>query len=76
MRKPPGDELRRIIQSLNEHIETSRALGFDDTLRLLRIVRLDLHTKLYGITTAELHALSGTPQRAADRTSHRADAGA
>jgi hypothetical protein len=51
-------ELKRTIQSLDEHIKAIRALGFEDSARLLQIVRLDLQMKLHGISHEELRALS------------------
>ena len=50
-------QLKAIALSLDHHIATLRRLGCTDAVALLAIARLELQTKIHGITDEELKAV-------------------
>ncbi len=48
--------LRDIVSALDEHIKVLRSFGFDDTAKIFAIAKLDLITRLHGISDEELEA--------------------
>ena len=48
--------LRDIVSALDEHIRVLRSFGFDDTAKIFAIAKLDLMTRLHGISDEELEA--------------------
>jgi hypothetical protein len=49
--------LQVISSSLDSHIATLRSLGYADAAALLAIARLELQTKIHGISEDELRAV-------------------
>ena len=63
--------LRDIVSALDEHIKVLRSFGFDDTAKIFAIAKLDLITRLHGISDEELEAFcaaqgSSSPRAATD----------
>jgi hypothetical protein len=48
--------LQAIIEATNRHIKVLRSFGLDDTAKIFAIAKLDLQTKLHGISDEELEA--------------------
>jgi hypothetical protein len=62
--------LQDLVTALEAHIGTARAEGLEYTAALLAMARLDLQMTLYGITDAELRALSDAVAVRSARTSN------
>jgi hypothetical protein len=58
MRKGAAAHLNGIVRTLEHDIEVTAAYGLDGTVKLLRAARLDLLTRIHGISETELAALS------------------
>ena len=58
MNADTAKRLEEIVAVLDEHIAVLRDLGFSDSAMILRIAKLDLQTKIHGISEGELRALS------------------
>jgi hypothetical protein len=59
--------LRAIVSALDEHIKVLRSVGLDETAKIFAIAKLDLMTRLHGISDEELEAFcaaqgSGRPK--------------
>lgn len=57
MRKDVAEQLQAIVVTIGHHIEVLRRLGCNDAARILAIARLDLQTKIHGISEEELKAV-------------------
>jgi hypothetical protein len=53
-----SQRLHDLVTALEAHIGTARAEGLEFTAALLAMAKLDLQMTIYGITDAELRALS------------------
>jgi hypothetical protein len=65
--------LRDIVSALDEHIKVLRSFGFDDTAKIFAIAKLDLMTRLHGISDEELEAFcaaQGSGPKAATDDAH------
>ena len=58
MRKGAAAHLSGVVRTLEHDIEITAAYGLDGTVTLLRAARLDLLTRIHGISETELAALS------------------
>jgi hypothetical protein len=57
MTEDTAAQLQAISSNLDAHITTLRGLGCTDAASLLAIARLELQTKIHGISAAELKAV-------------------
>ena len=58
MTEDVADRLRAILAVTQDHIETLRSMGLLDTAKVLAVFKLELQTKLHGISDQELVAFS------------------
>jgi hypothetical protein len=65
--------LRDIVGALDEHIKVLRSFGFDDTAKIFAIAKLDLITRLHGISDEELEAFCAAQGSASPRAATDAD---
>ena len=56
MTEDMSERLQAIISAAENHISVLRTLGLEDTARIFAIAKLDLQTKLHGISDDELTA--------------------
>jgi hypothetical protein len=56
----PEDHLQRLIEDVDDLIERANHRGFAATVQLLYIVRLDLLTRINGVSTGEMRAFAET----------------
>ena len=66
--------LRDIVSALDEHIKVLRSFGFDDTAKIFAIAKLDLITRLHGISDEELEAFCAAQGSSSPRAATDADA--
>jgi len=59
------EQLQAIISAAENHIRVLRAFGLEDTARIFAIAKLDLQTRLYGISDDELEAFCEALESAA-----------
>jgi hypothetical protein len=58
--------LQAIVSAVENHIKVLRAFGFDETAGIFAMAKLDLQTKLHGISDHELDAFCEALESAAD----------
>jgi hypothetical protein len=56
MTEDMSEKLQAIVSAAENHIRVLRTLGFEDTAGMFAIAKLDLQTKLHGISDEELNA--------------------
>jgi hypothetical protein len=56
MTKETAARLQAIIDATDQHITELRSFGLHDTAEILAVAKLDLQTKLHGISDEELEA--------------------
>jgi hypothetical protein len=52
-----AEQLHSIVTALDAHMELLRGCGFEETVALLAMAKLDLQMKIYGISDEELREL-------------------
>ena len=65
MTEDMSEQLQAIISAAESHISVLRTLGFEDTAGIFAIAKLDLQTKLHGISADELRAFCEALEAAA-----------
>jgi hypothetical protein len=65
MTEDMSEKLQAIIRAVENHISELRTLGFEDIAGIFTIAKLDLQTKLHGISDEELTAFCGALEAAA-----------
>jgi hypothetical protein len=58
MTEDVADRLRAILAATQGHIESLRSMGLNETAKVAAVLRLELQTKLHGISDQELVAFS------------------
>ena len=56
MTKDKAARLQAIIDATDQHIAELRSFGLHDTAKIFAVAKLDLQTKLHGISDEELQA--------------------
>ena len=54
---PPTPLLQTIITAIDAHMNELKSFGFHNSVQILAMAKLDLQTKLHGISDAELQML-------------------